>query len=449
MTSLPAQTDTERAPGAGGDDEAAGAIGSGPKETSLGELGLLFLRLGTIAFGGPAAHIAMMQQEVVSRRKWLSDAAFLDLLGAANLIPGPNSTELAIHIGWARRRWAGLAVAGVAFIVPSMLMTGGLGWAYVRFGQVPSVSWLLYGVKPVICAVVVQAIWGLAPKAAPTTSLRVLAVAAVVLVALGVHELAVLLGAGAAATLIGGKAGTASERPTQATERKMLMAPIALASGVGASAATLPGLFWVFFKIGSVLFGSGYVLLAFVRAELVERLGWLTEPQLIDAIAVGQVTPGPVFTTATFIGYVLSGPGGALAATAGIFLPAFIFVAMSGPLVPRIRASQRAGAFLDGVNVASLALMAVVTVQLGRAALIDVPAAALALVSAVLLVRWKVNATWLILGGAVAGLMLNGLQAGSELRDPRLGDSRAVQIWTDAVRSSLVGLTEGLPQCFS
>lgn len=192
------------------------------------------------------------------------------------------------------------------------------------------------------------------------------------------------------------------------------MAPVALASGVGASAATIPGLFWVFFKIGSVLFGSGYVLLAFVRAELVERLGWLTEPQLIDAIAVGQVTPGPVFTTATFIGYVLAGPGGALAATAGIFLPAFVFVALSGPLVPRIRASRRAGAFLDGVNVASLALMGVVTVQLGRAALIDIPAVALALVSALLLVRWKVNATWLILGGAVVGLMLNGLRVSSE-----------------------------------
>lgn len=418
MSSPPAPISADAERGAGSGRGAAGAPGEAPGVTSLGELALLFLRLGTVAFGGPAAHMAMMQNEVVGRRKWLSDEVFLDLLGAANLIPGPNSTELAIHIGWARRRWAGLVVAGLCFIVPSMLMTGGLGWAYVGFGHVPSVGWLLYGVKPVMCAVVVQAIWGLAPKAARTGPLRALAAAAAILVALGVHELGVLLGAGAAAALIGGKGRVASSPPAASAppghERRTLMAPVALASGVGASAATIPGLFWVFFKIGSVLFGSGYVLLAFVRAELVERLGWLTEPQLIDAIAVGQVTPGPVFTTATFIGYVLAGPGGALAATAGIFLPAFVFVALSGPLVPRIRASRRAGAFLDGVNVASLALMGVVTVQLGRAALIDIPAVALALVSALLLVRWKVNATWLILGGAVVGLMLNGLRVSSE-----------------------------------
>lgn len=381
---------------------APASFGNTTERTSLTELALLFLRLGSVAFGGPAAHIAMMQREVVGRRKWLSDEAFLDLLGAANLIPGPNSTELAIHIGWARRRGWGLLIAGVSFIVPSMLLTGALGWAYVRFGQVPSVTWVLYGVKPVILAVVVQAIWGLAPKAAKTTFLRGIALVAIILAAVGLHELLVLLGAGVVALLVTGKRKTRSE-PPPAVERKALLLPAAIASTAGASAATLPGLFWVFFKIGSVLFGSGYVLLAFVRAELVERLGWLTEPQLIDAIAVGQVTPGPVFTTATFIGYVLAGAGGALTATAGIFLPAFIFVAASGPLVPHIRRSRGASAFLDGVNVASLALMAVVTVQLGRAALIDVPAIALALVAAVLLVRYKMNATWLILSGALVG----------------------------------------------
>ena len=374
------------------------------ERTTLRELALLFLRLGGTAFGGPAAHIAMMRDEVVRRRGWLSDQMFLDLLGATNLIPGPNSTELAIHIGWERRRWAGLVVTGVAFILPAMLLTGALGWLYVRFGTVPTAVSLLYGVKPVMVGVVLQAIWGLLPKAAPTTKLRALAALSVVLVALGVNELVVLFGAGALAVLAARVTG-----PRAASSNPSLLAPvIPIAVGVGgASAVTIHGLFWVFFKIGSVLFGSGYVLLAFLRADLVQRLGWLTEAQLIDAIAVGQVTPGPVFSTATFIGYVLAGPSGALVATAGIFLPAFVFVALSAPLLPRLRASPTAGAFLDGVNVASLALMAVVTVQLGRAALSDVPTIGLALVAALLLVRYRLNATWLVLGGAAAGWLLH------------------------------------------
>ena len=397
---------------AGNGDTSAGA---GPEErhhageeakTTLHELALLFLRLGATAFGGPAAHIAMMQDEVVRRRKWLTEERFLDLLGATNLIPGPNSTEMAIHIGWERRRWAGLVVAGVAFILPAMLITGALGWAYVRFGTVPAAVWLLYGVKPVILGVVLQAIWTLAPKAARTTRLRVLAALAAILAAVGVNELAVLFGAGAAAVIAARLANPS--KPGSGNKLHQIAPVIPVAAGVaGASAITLPGLFWIFFKIGSVLFGSGYVLLAFLRADLVERLGWLTEAQLIDAIAVGQVTPGPVFTTATFIGYVLAGPSGALVATAGIFLPAFVFVALSGPLVPRLRASSTAGAFLDGVNVASLALMTVVTIQLGYAALIDVPTVVLALVAAVLLVRFKLNATWLVLGGAAAGWLLH------------------------------------------
>jgi chromate transporter len=368
--------------------------------TTLRDLALLFLRLGATAFGGPAAHIAMIENEVVNRRKWLTEERFLDLLGATNLIPGPNSTEMAIHIGWERRRWAGLVVAGLAFIVPAMLLTGAFGWAYVRFGSVPAAGWLLYGVKPVILGVVVQAIWGLAPQAARTTSLRVLGAVSALLVVLGVNEVAVLFGAGAAAVIIARAA-----RGTKSGGGLHQLAPILpVAAGAGAaSAVTLPSLFWVFLKTGSVLFGSGYVLLAFLRADLVERLHWLTEAQLIDAIAVGQVTPGPVFTTATFIGYVLAGPSGALVATAGIFLPAFIFVALSGPLVPKLRASPVASSFLDGVNVASLALMAVVTAQLGRAALIDLPTVLFAATSATLLVRFKINATWLVLGGAFAG----------------------------------------------
>jgi len=374
------------------------------ERTTLGELAGLFLRLGATAFGGPAAHIAMMKAEVVDRRRWLSEERFLDLLGATNLIPGPNSTEMAIHIGWDRRRWPGLAVAGVSFIVPAMLLTGAIGWAYVTFGTLPQAGWLLYGVKPVILGVILQAIWGLAPKAARTPPLRLLGALAAGLSALGVNELVVLLGAGAVAVATAGrKARSSLGAAPQA---------IPLAFGVAAAAVTAPSagaLFGVFFKIGSVLFGSGYVLLAFLRADLVQRLGWLTEAQLIDAIAVGQVTPGPVLTTATFIGYVLAGPSGALAATLGIFLPAFLFVALSGPLVPKLRASPTASAFLDGVNVASLALMVVVTVQLGAAALLDAVSVGSALLSALLLVRFRVNATWLVLGGAAVGWVAHTL----------------------------------------
>lgn len=377
------------------------------ERTSLRELALLFLRLGATAFGGPAAHIAMMQDEVVRRRRWLTEGRFLDLLGATNLIPGPNSTELAIHIGWDRRRWAGLVVAGSSFIAPAMLMTGALGWIYVRFGAVPQMHWLLYGVKPVILGVIVQAIWGLAPRAARTWPLRALGVLVALAAALGANEIALIFAAGFASVLIA-QLRTPHKPRLLGGLQQWAPAPLVFTAGA-AHTLTLSGLFGVFVKIGSVLFGSGYVLLAFLRADLVQRLGWLTEPQLIDAIAVGQVTPGPVFTTATFIGYVLAGPSGALVATAGIFLPAFFFVALSGPLVPRLRASPFAGAFLDGVNVASLALMAVVTLQLGRAALIDLPTLLLAALAAVSLIRFKPNATWLVLGGAAAGWALHVL----------------------------------------
>lgn len=366
--------------------------------TSLRELALLFLRLGATAFGGPAAHIAMLRDEVVRRRRWLTEEAFLDLLGATNLIPGPNSTEMAIHVGWARRRWAGLLVAGISFILPAMLITGAMGWAYVRFGSVPQVAGLLYGVKPVILAIVAHALWSLTPKAAHSGVLRVLGVATVAASALGMNELVVLFGAGAIMV-----AAQAFRSGRGAGLTAVLPVLPAVGATVAANAVTLPGLFFVFCKTGAVLFGSGYVLLAFLRADLVERLHWLTEAQLIDAIAVGQVTPGPVFTTATFVGYLLSGPAGALVATVGIFLPAFVFVALSGPLVPRLRASRQAGAFLDGINVASLALMAVVTARLGRSAIIDVPTALLAVAAAMLLLRSRLNSTWIVLGGAAVG----------------------------------------------
>ena len=376
-----------------------GAEGQAPKApTPLADLALLFFRLGATAFGGPAAHIAMMRDEVVTRRKWLTNEHFVDLLGATNLIPGPNSTEMAIHIGWDRRRWAGLAVAGVSFIVPAMLITGVLGWAYVRFGKLPEAAWLLWGIKPVILAIVVQALWRLAPTAARTWPLRALGVATAVASFLGAHELLILLGSGAIVAV--GRA----RRDHGGAPLGQLMPIVPAAAGAAAlSLVSLPGIFWVFLKIGSVLFGSGYVLLAFLRADLVQRWHWLTEAQLLDAVSAGQVTPGPVFTTATFIGYVLGGTAGAVVATAGIFLPAFFFVAVSGLVLPRMRRSPAVGAFLDGVNVASLALMAVVTLELGRAALVDPWTLGLAVVSAGLLVRFRINSMWLVLFGAVAG----------------------------------------------
>jgi chromate transporter len=372
--------------------------------TTLLELALLFLRLGTTAFGGPAAHIAMMQDEVVRRRGWLTDERFLDLLGATNLIPGPNSTEMAIHIGWDRRRWSGLIVAGLAFIVPAMLITWAFAWAYVRYGSLPSASWMLYGIKPVIVAVVLQAIWALTPKAAKTTFLRMLGIVVVIAVAFGVNEILVLFAAGLIAV-------AAARKWSAGTSGLALIVPAAASGGLAVPSIGLGSIFAVFLKIGSVLFGSGYVLLAFLRTDLVERLGWLTEAQLIDAVAAGQVTPGPVFTTATFIGYLLAGTPGAFAATAGIFLPAFVFVALSGPLVPRLRHSPSAAAFLDGVNIASLALMAVVTVQLGMSTILDLPTALIFVVSAVLLVWWNVNSTWLVAGGALAGWLVHELAA--------------------------------------
>lgn len=372
--------------------------------TRLSELALLFLRLGTTAFGGPAAHIAMMRDEVVRRRGWLTDEHFLDLLGATNLIPGPNSTEMAIHIGWVRRRWSGLMVAGLSFILPAMLITGLAGWAYVRFGKLPEVTWLLWAIKPVILAVVIQAIWNLAPTAARTWPLRLLALASAVASVLGLHQFLILFGSGAIVAAI--RAGRG------ATPRGLASFWPAIPTAAGTTvftALTPQGLFWVFFKIGSVLFGSGYVLLAFLRADLVQRLHWLTESQLIDAVTAGQLTPGPVFTTATFIGYLLAGPSGALVATAGIFLPAFVFVAISGPIIPRLRASPMAGAFLDGVNVASLALMGVVTAELARAAFVDWMTGAVGLVAAVALLRFRINSTWLVLGGAAVGMGAHAL----------------------------------------
>ena len=374
-------------------------------KASLGELALVFLRLGTIAFGGPAAHIAMMEEQVVRRRRWLTREEFLDLLGAANLIPGPNSTELAIHVGHRQRGWAGLLVAGVSFIVPAVLIVTAFAWAYVRYGSLPAVAGILYGVKPVIIVIVLQALWSLGKTAVKTKFLAVVGLAGVALTWLGVHELLILAGAGLIVVL----ARALPRRDHRPALSISALSQFAFLQSTAAATSTfgLLPLFLFFLKVGAVLYGSGYVLLAFIRADLVERLHWLTESQLLDAIAVGQVTPGPVFTTATFIGYVLGGYRGATVATVGIFLPAFCFVALSGPLVPRIRRSPTAGAFLDGVNVAALSLMVVVTYQLGHASLVDVTTLLIGLISGFTLFRFRVNSAWLVLAGAIVGWIVS------------------------------------------
>ena len=373
----------------------------------LSEIALLFLKLGTTAFGGPAAHIAMMDEEVVRRRHWLSEQEFLDYLSAVNFIPGPNSTEMAIHIGHRRGGWPGLIVAGTCFIVPAALLVGILAWAYVRWGTLPQAAGLLYGVKPVVIAVVLQALWKLGRSAVKTKWLAMVAVLSAALAAIGMNELLVLV--------IGGVLGLAVRLREVGQQRSLLMAPVlkpAFSAGTiiatGSSVGLWP-IFLIFAKIGSVLFGSGYVLLAFLRADLVERYHWLTQQQLLDAVAVGQVTPGPVFTTATFVGYILHGPSGAVAATVGIFLPAFLFVAVSAPLLPRLRASRTAGAVLDGINVASLALMALVTWQLAQSAFVDWFALLIGLASAVVLLRYRhINSAWLVLAAGGLGIAKHG-----------------------------------------
>lgn len=370
-----------------------------PPRAHWSEVALLFLRLGFTAFGGPAAHVALMEEEVVRRRRWLTHERFLDMLGAANLIPGPSSSELAVFIGYEQAGLVGLLAAGVCFVLPAAVMSGALAWAYVTYGSLPRVGGVLYGIKPVVIAIVVQALWGLAPKALKRSRwLALLAVAACAATALGIDVLLVLLGAGALAA-----APAASRTHPHGTSRPMLLGSLVAAGAPPPVAVGLGALFLVFLKLGAVVFGSGYVLVAFLRSELVERLHWLSEAQLIDAVAVGQVTPGPVFTTATFIGYLLARTPGAVVATLGIFLPGFVLIAAIRPLVAWVRRSPPLGAFLDGVNVASVALMAVVTVQLAVASFVDVLTVALAAVSLVLLLRLKVSATWLILGGAVVG----------------------------------------------
>ena len=380
---------------------------------TLGELVRLFLKLGVIGFGGPAAVIAMMDDEVVSRRGWLSREHFLDLVGATNLIPGPNSTEMTMHIGYERRGWAGLITAGSCFILPAALMTGTLGWLYVQYGTLPEVEPFLLGIKPAVIAVILGALWRLGKAALKSWTLVPVGLAVATALVLGVNEVIALLGGGLFGMLwLRGYAALQSGQGTQAG----LLLPLLAAPGAERLLVWIPqaasqeiplwklGLF--FLKVGAVLYGSGYVLIAFLEGDLVQGYGWLTEQQLLDAIAIGQFTPGPVLTTATFIGVMLAGWPGGVVATAAIFLPSFIFVAILNPIIPRLRRSPWTADFLDAVNVSAVALMLVVTVKLGVAVLNAwVPWVIFALAT-VAAFRFKLNAAYLVIGGAVLGWLL-------------------------------------------
>ena len=371
--------------------------------SSLQEVAAVFSRLGMTAFGGPAAHIAMMRNELVERRRWLSDGEFIDLLGITSLIPGPNSTEMALHLGLKRAGLRGLLVAGVCFIGPAMLIVLALAWAYVRYGTLPQAKWLLDGLTPVILAIVAQALWFLGRTALHAPRLVAVALAVLLGFALGVHEL-ILLVAGAALAWIWAFPGRA--------QTLLVLLPLQVAQSDEWSLTRL-GL--IFLKIGSVLYGSGYVLLAFLQSDLVDRLGWLTSQQLLDAIAVGQLTPGPVFTTATFIGYILGAPHGvggaaALVATIGIFAPSFVFVALTQPLLRRLQQSTSLRILLDGVNAASWGLMAAVTAELAlttfQTSLLPGWVIVLMIISALIaLLRYRLNTTWLLAAGAITGFV--------------------------------------------
>ncbi|MBA3946217.1 MAG: chromate efflux transporter [Herpetosiphonaceae bacterium] len=400
-------------------------MGSGEvsQRQRLAEVTQLFLRLGFTAFGGPAAHIAMMRDEVVRRRHWITDERFLDLLGITSLIPGPNSTEIAIYLGYLRAGWPGLLLGGICFIGPAMLIVLALAWAYVTYGALPQVGWLFYGIKPVVVAIIAQALWSLSRTVLKGPWPIALALLVLALYLVGVNTLILLFGGG----LLFGFLRLLQRRQAHKMADLGLLLPSAtarpgwtwqtLATGVLTTAAiattvpvTLSKLFLTFLKIGAVLYGSGYVLLAFLRTDFVLSLHWLTDQQLLDAISIGQFTPGPVFTTATFIGYVVGSWQGALVATLGIFLPSFAFVSLIHPLAARLRRSAWFAPLLDGVNIAALALMAGVLIQLGHNALIDLFTLGIGMTAFAILLRFKINSVWLILAGAAIGLLRFGLR---------------------------------------
>jgi chromate transporter len=386
-------------------------------EKNIRELITLFLKLGTTAFGGPAAHIAMMEEEVVNRRRWLTRQHFLDLVGATNLIPGPNSTEMAIHIGYIRGRIPGLIAAGLSFILPAVIITGILAWIYVTLGTLPQATTFLFGIKPAVISVILVAVVRLGKTAAKNVKLTLVGIGVAAASLIGMNEVVALIIGGIIGIVLYGLIDRQRKSISGWLLPSFLQLPILLALNEAKAAASVSaagiagvslwklGLFFV--KIGSVLYGSGYVLVAFLEGELVKNYGWLTHQQLLDAIAIGQFTPGPVLSTATFVGYILSGIPGAAVATAAIFLPSFLFVLILNPIIPRLRASKVMSAFLDAVNVSAIGLMAAVVVSLAARTLTDWRAIVIATVAAIAGIRFKLNSAWLILGGAVAGWLLH------------------------------------------
>ncbi|HUP43249.1 MAG TPA: chromate efflux transporter [Thermoanaerobaculia bacterium] len=403
---------------------ASGAVArEGGRARRLGELARLFLKLGVIGFGGPAAHIAMLEDEVVRRRRWLDRQHFLDLVGATNLIPGPNSTEMAMHVGFERAGWLGLATSGACFILPAVAIAGGFAWLYVTYGALPEVEPFLRGIEPAVLAVILGALWKLGRQALQGWRLAALGAVATAAVLAGADEVATLFAAGLLGMLwlrLAARRGEGEDAASPGLVPLLLSglrraggAAVATATAAGAAGAVPLGqLFLFFLKVGAVLYGSGYVLVAFLEGGLVRRYGWLTEGQLLDAVALGQLMPGPVLSTATFIGYVLAGAPGAAVATVGIFLPSFLFVLALNPLVPKLRRSAWMAAFLDAVNVAAVGLMAAVTVKLGAAALTSWPAWLIAGLAAAAALRFRVNAAWLVLAGALLGRLLGPWSSG-------------------------------------
>ncbi len=394
------------------------AESSKTREASLSEIALVFLKLGTIAFGGPAAHLAMMEEEFVRRRRWLTEAEFLDRLATANLIPGPSSTEVAVFVGQLKRGWRGLIVAGCCFLIPAALIVLAIAWAYMRFGSLPKVEGVLSAIKPAVVAIVIQAVVKLGRTGVRTIPLAAIAAVSAVLSFLGVGPMLVLVSAGlasAAAWAMERRAAGASSLGilNGAGWQKIVGFPkivggaMAVAAVGEAAPVGLVRLFFSFLKIGSLIFGSGMVLLAFLQTEFVEHLHWLTEKQLFDAVAVGQFTPGPLSATATFIGYLVAGWMGAVVATVGIFLPGFVLVACIGRFLPRLRRSLVVAAALDGVVAGSLALMAVVAWQLGRASIVDWMTLAVFGASLIALLQFRVNSAWVIAGAAGIGWVVH------------------------------------------
>ncbi|HVU11070.1 MAG TPA: chromate efflux transporter [Phototrophicaceae bacterium] len=382
------------------------------ERVSYGTLARLFLRLSVTAFGGPVAHIAMAEDEIVTRRHWLTREHFLDLIAATNLIPGPNSTEVMIHVGYTLRGIPGAILSGLCFILPTFFLTLALAVLYVSSGTIPAVEALLWGIKPVIIAIIANAGYRLAPSALKSLLLWLTFIGAIAAILLGVPEVIAMLGAGLIFAVI-----ETRDRLPLISSGLLLFQPSVLAAGARASAFDV---FFYFLKIGSVLFGSGYVLIAYIQQDLVSTFKWLSSRELLDAVAIGQVTPGPVSTTATVVGYIVAGFPGAFAATFGIFLPSFIFVILTAPLIPKMRRSPFMSAFLDGVNAGVIAAILITVVGLAGEALqpyngvnlTSGVAVVLGVAAFVALIRFRVNATWLILAGALVGLFVQLLVRG-------------------------------------